>query len=264
MIDFNKAKVELKKYLQNFDLSNGKIDLKIRHTYRVLEFSELIAKDLNLSKEDIELAKLIGLLHDIGRFEQAKIYNDFRDYLTVDHAKLGVEILFDRNLIRNFIDTEEFDSIIYKAIANHNRLNIETELTEKELLHCKIIRDADKVDNFKVKYEEDLLNLLYMAKDMNEVENGKITDKIFNDFLESKLIVNEDRVTPLDHWISYSAFIFDFNYPYCFKYAKENDYINKTIDRINYKNPETRKRIEILKNHANNYINQKINYGGSL
>lgn len=262
MIDFNKAKMEFKKYLQNFDLSNGKIDLKIRHTYRVLEFSELIAKDINLHNEDIELAKLIGLLHDIGRFEQAKIYDDFRDYLTVDHAKLGLEILFDRNIIRNFIDTEKYDSIIYKSIANHNRLNIESGLTQKELLHCKIIRDADKVDNFKVKYEEDILNLLYMSKDMNEIENSKITDNIFQRFLENKLIINKDRLTPLDYWVSYIAFIFDFNYPYCFKYIKENNYITKTIERINYKNPETKQRMEILKNHANNYINQKINFGG--
>ena len=43
------------------------------HTYHVADNAREIAKKLNLSKEDIELAELIGLLHDIGRFEELKI-----------------------------------------------------------------------------------------------------------------------------------------------------------------------------------------------
>ena len=35
----------------------------------VLSLSTEIAKSLNLSDEEVDLASLIGLLHDIGRFE---------------------------------------------------------------------------------------------------------------------------------------------------------------------------------------------------
>ena len=258
MVDFTKAQNAFKEYLKNFDVNNGMIKLKIIHTYKVLEFSEYIAKDLNLPKEDIELAKLIGLLHDIGRFEQAKKYNDYRDYKTVDHAVLGIDILFNQNLIRKFIDTDKYDNIIYKAILNHNRLKIEDDLSEKELLHSKIIRDADKTDNFRVKQEETVENLLYMAKDLNEIENCTITEKIYQDFLKSQLIINEDRVTPLDHWVSYFAFIFDFNFSSGLKYIAEKDYINKNIDRINYKNIDTKNKMEKIRSHSLEYIKNKI------
>ena len=128
------------------------IDLKIRHTYGVVELSEYIVKDLKLSDEDISLAMLIGLLHDIARFEQAKEYGDYRDYVTLDHADLGVKILFEDGLIRKFVNDNKYDSIIMKAIKNHNKLCIdETDMNDRELLHAKIIRDADKTDNFRVK-----------------------------------------------------------------------------------------------------------------
>ena len=150
MIDFIKAQKEFKDYLNNYDLNDGKIQLKVRHTYGVVSLSEYIAKKLNLSEEDVELAKLIALLHDIARFEQTKKFGDFRDYKNVDHADLAIKILFENNLIRNFIEVNTYDSIILKAIKNHNKLQIEDGLNERELLHAKIIRDADKTDNFRV------------------------------------------------------------------------------------------------------------------
>ncbi|MBP3596131.1 MAG: HD domain-containing protein [Clostridia bacterium] len=258
MIDFEKAQKAFNTYLNNFDINNSMIKLKIIHTYKVVELSEYIAKDLDLSIEDIELAKIIGLLHDIGRFNQAKVYNDFRDYRTENHAILGINVLFGENKIRDFIDDDKYDMLIYKAILNHNKLKIEDGLNEKELLHSKIIRDADKADNFRVKQEEEIENLLYMAKDLNEIENAVITEKIFNDYLQSKLIINEDRITSLDHWISYFAFIFDFNFSSGLKFIMEKDYINRNLDRINYKNIETKRKIEIIRKHSLEYVNNKI------
>ena len=48
------------------------INYKYHHSYRVRDNMILLAKNLNLPPEDIKLASVIGLLHDIGRFEQYK------------------------------------------------------------------------------------------------------------------------------------------------------------------------------------------------
>ena len=160
MIDFNQASIAFKKYLQDYDLEYGKIELKIRHTYGVVNASEYIAKELSLDDENIELAKLIALLHDIGRFEQIKKFDCFIDNKNIDHAILGNEILFKNTLIRNFIKDTQYDNIISKAILNHNKLSIKDGLTDKELLHAKIIRDADKTDNFRVKAEDNFENII--------------------------------------------------------------------------------------------------------
>ncbi len=257
MIDFEYAKVSFKNYLKDYDSNYGKIELKIRHTYGVVNASEYIAQKLSLNDEDIELAKLIALLHDIGRFEQIKRVDCFIDNKTTDHAILGNEILFKNNLIRNFIKDKQYDDIIYKSILNHNRLNIENTLSDRELLHAKIIRDADKTDNFRVKATDDFENIIDNTN-KEILENDKISDKIFNNFMDSKVIVSEDRKTHMDFWVSYIAFIFDFNFKAGLEYIQEKNYINKIVDRLDYKNIDTKQKMEMIKEHALKYIKTRL------
>ena len=257
MIDFKHAMKAFKKYLEQFDSQYGKIDLKTRHTYGVVKASEYIANKLNLNNEDIELTKLIALLHDIGRFEQIKQSDSFIDNKDMDHAILGNDILFKNNLIRDFIEDTQYDNIISKAILNHNRLYIEDGLTERELLHAKIIRDADKTDNFRVKAEENFENIMdNSSKDI--LENDIISNNIFNDFMNSKIIVREDRKTYMDFWVSYIAFIFDYNYKFGLEYIKEMNYINTIVDRLDYKNIDTKQKMEKIRKHALEFIDKRI------
>ncbi len=210
-----------------------------------------------LNNEDIELAKLIALLHDIGRFEQLKIYNSYIDSETIDHAILGNEILFKNNLIRNFIKDNQYDDIISKSILNHNRLSIESNLRDRELLHVKIIRDADKTDNFRVQATDEFENII---DDANKeiLENDVITEKIFNDFMNSKIIIKKECKTYLDFLICYIAFIFDFNFTSGLEYIKEMDYINKIVNRLDYKRVETKQRMDKIKEHAIKYIDSRL------
>ena len=130
---FANAIEEFRKYIiENYDPKDGMISLKIRHTYGVVDASEYIAKSIGLDNENIQLARIIALLHDIGRFEQAKQYKDYRDYKNIDHAELGVKILFEEGFIRKFIQDDKYDNIILKAIKNHNKLEIEDGLNEEE------------------------------------------------------------------------------------------------------------------------------------
>ena len=71
----------------------------------------------------------MGLLHDIARFEQYTRFQTFSDLKSIDHGDYGVEILKQNNYIRKFIDTDEYDNIIFKAIKNHNIFKIEDGLT---------------------------------------------------------------------------------------------------------------------------------------
>lgn len=257
MIDFEYAKVAFREYLQDYNLGYGKIELKIRHTYGVVNASEYIAKELSLENDDIELAKLIALLHDIGRFEQIKKFDCFIDNKTIDHAILGNKILFENNLIRNFVANMQYDTIISKAILNHNKLNIENNLNDRELLHAKIIRDADKTDNFRVKATDDFENIMDNAS-KEILENDIISDEIFNNFLESKVIVSEDRKTYMDFWVSYIAFIFDFNFKAGLRYIQKEDYINKIVNRLNYKNIDTKEKMKKIQKHAIQYVENRL------
>ena len=255
-MDFLRAEKRFKEYVANFKVADEKVNIKIVHTFGVIMISEYIAKDLNLSEEDLEIAKLIALLHDIGRFEQAVKFNNFNDYETMDHAEYGVKVLFDGGLIRDFINTDKYKKKKKKAIYNHNKFNIEEGLSDRELLHSKIIRDADKTDNFMIKPVQDLGSLL--GTNEAEVEKSQITDLVWEEFLNKNIITSSHRKTSLDKWFSTIAWIYDYNFAVALKYLEDNNCIDKIIDRFDYKDKDTKEKMEYARRVAKDYIKERI------
>ena len=163
----NKLQKEFDDYTKDY-LKYYRCELKYNHSYRVMELSKIISESISLSEDDIELSQIIGLLHDIGRFDQFKYYNSFVDINTIDHGDLGVYLLKKDNNIRNYIIDSKYDNIIYNAIRNHNKFIIDSNLDDRELLFSKIIRDADKID----------IMYLYV---IGELGNKRVEDNIYDD-----------------------------------------------------------------------------------
>ena len=59
-------------------------------------------------------------------------------------------------MIRRFVKDDRFDSLICTAIEKHSDFKLEGITDERTLLHAKLIRDADKLDNCRVKLEESM------------------------------------------------------------------------------------------------------------
>ena len=255
-MDFQKTEKALKEYLKNYNVEDGSIALKVRHTYEVVRKSEYIATGLNLDKENIELAKIIAILHDIGRFEQIKIYKEFNDK-KIEHAEFGIKVLFKDNLIRKFVEDKKYDEIISKAIYNHNKFKIEDNLSDVELLHCKIVRDADKLDNFRVKQEDKMENIFPKIYNEKTINYENISTNVYEDFMRHKCIKLDDRKTIVDYWVCVIAFIFDLNFDISLQYVKEKNYINTLIDRIQYKNSDTKQKMEDIRKCAKEYIDNR-------
>ena len=95
MLDELKCREKFIEYVNRFDKSNRLISLKFEHTFRVADISKDIAKSLGLDEEQIKLAYIIGILHDIGRFKQATENNCYSDKQGIGHAKMGDIILFE-------------------------------------------------------------------------------------------------------------------------------------------------------------------------
>lgn len=258
MIDIQKARRSFNQFLEKYNNKNELgFELKVVHTYHVLENAKEIATKLNLLEEDVHLAELIGLLHDIGRLEEITFLKQF-DSIGFDHASYGTKMLFEDKLIRNFIKEDRYDEIIKIAINNHSRLAIQDGLNEKCLLHSKIIRDADKLDNFRVKREEKIEAIFPgKVKDKEEMENSILSDKIYETVKKKKCVDIHDRVTALDYWVCVLAFMFDLNFKESYEIVKEKQYIDILIDRFHYNNLETKKKMEEIRNIMNQYIRDK-------
>lgn len=254
-MDFEHAKNVFENYLDQYDRNDDKISLKIAHTYGVVSASGYLAKDLDLDGENTELALLIALLHDIGRFEQLRLYNSFDDSI-ISHAQCSLDILFGQRLIEQFLDVRTYDEIIYDAIKNHGQYRMDGSLAGSSLLHSQIIRDADKMDNYRVKDVSSMETML----DVTEEELGReeITNRIFESFMNHIPIVNSDRLTHMDMWVSYLGYIYDFNFPSGLKYLMEHDYIRRLVKRVPYSNPETARRMELILQTAMDYIKSRL------
>ena len=69
------AKQTFLDYASHYDLDDPKIRLKVEHTLSVCDLCVRIADSLSSTPEDTDLAWMMGLLHDIGRFEQVRRYS---------------------------------------------------------------------------------------------------------------------------------------------------------------------------------------------
>ena len=278
-IDRKKVKNIFKKYTDNYDTSDEKIKLKVDHTYRVAALSERIARSLGLGDDDTNLAWLIGMLHDIGRFEQLKNYGTFSDAESIDHAHYGVELLFEDGLIEKFAsenaakdlkgtkylketavkseseekETKEISEldILRKAIWNHSAYRVEEGLSERVRMFCNIIRDADKIDILKVNYDV-TLEVIYDVT-TEELKNSGVTDEVMKAFMEHHAVLRSLKKTPIDNLVGHAALVFELVYNESFKIVKEQGYIEKMLSYVS-DNQDTVKKFEIMHNDMNKFL----------
>ena len=213
---------EFNKYTDKFDKTNSRIKLKYNHSFAVMDLMGELAFRLELDNKKIELARVIGLLHDIGRFEQVAEFDSFNDE-KIDHAEIGADYLFEDNHIRDFIDTNEYDSKIEKAIRNHNKLKIEGKLNKEEMLFAKMIRDMDKVDIYKQ----------IAINNEPEFKASDITIEVLEKYKNENLIDKTSRKTKSDAVLLVLGFIYDINFNESFDILVETDNFDLYLSTVN-------------------------------
>jgi len=188
------------------------LQLKYEHSYKVSEWSRLISEKENLSENIVEIAAVVGLLHDIGRFLQIDTYSTLDDLKSVDHGDLGAEVLLQTKMTDGY--PSEIQTAIIFAVKNHNKRTIQNYPNREAEVLTKIVRDADKIDVFRVMHhhlangtEEQKKSVL-----LNLQESNTISPQV-DDFIRQKVVVNKSMVrTTLDFKLMQLSWIFDFNF----------------------------------------------------
>ena len=240
-------------YVRNYDPSDEKIKLKIDHTYRVAGLCQRIAESLGLSEPDVDIAWLLGMLHDIGRFEQIRRFGTFNDVQSVDHAEFGADLLFKEGLIRKFAEgyyeecelaepeNQEDEQIIKNnehhnkdtgllemAIRQHNKYRVKEDLTERQRMFCDILRDADKVDIFKVNADIPM-EIIYDVT-TEELKNGIITKEVLESFYKKETVLKSVRRSAVDHIVGHISLLFELVYKESYRQVREQGYVYKLLD----------------------------------
>lgn len=124
------------------------LEIKFGHSRRVAANALAIAESEGLTDGDeILTAYMVGLLHDVGRFEQYIRYETFLDAASIDHGDFGAELLeekFDWSSVPGKIREAVITGVKY-----HNKKDVPEALPSYVLPWVKLIRDADKIDIFR-------------------------------------------------------------------------------------------------------------------
>ncbi len=239
-------------YKTTEELINQNIALKIKHTGLVLDNTNQLLDNLHWSANDRLLAQTIALFHDVGRFVQINRYKTFNDRKSFDHAALGVESLLTNQIMADLSGTEQ--RLILSAITWHNKRCIPQDLPVDETPFVQLIRDADKLDIFRVFAEYYPVRFTQPNKilEFGLPEADSYSEKIARDILDNRLSdlaniknVNDIRLIKL-------SWVFDFSFPASKKLFRERNHLESTISALP-KIPLTEKIFLHLQNHLAKY-----------
>lgn len=247
MINYENVLKEFKKYVEQFDSDNEMIAMKISHSYHVAELAKILGKRLELTEEEINLVKTIGLLHDIGRFVQYEKTKSYNAATTkIDHGKVATDYLFKEEHIQDFAIPEKYYSIVETAIYNHNKLEIEEDLTEEELFYVHLTRDVDKIDIFRQE-----------ATIENKQLIEQITPKVKEAFFEHHLINIKEVKTKSDEILVELAYVFDIHFQESYALLKDTDNLELYLSVIEV-NKGLEEEFESIKKEVRTYLEERI------
>jgi len=251
---YNWFKSYVKKFYREDDVVNQNIELKEKHTLNVVKHASNIAKSLNLTEEEVNTAEIIGLFHDIGRFEQFRTYKTFNDALSENHAALGIKVLEKNKILEDLDDSRK--KIIIKAIRFHNTKELPSNLSKEEALYCKLIRDADKLDIFRVviEYEKERKNNPNPAIDNLPFTSG-YNKELLKDILLNRKISNTALENYNDRKLYEIGWITDLNFSFSLRYIKEKNILKSLINCL----PED-EGIDRVSKYLEGYIEKNIQF----
>jgi HD superfamily phosphodiesterase len=253
-LDRKKALKAFDTYVNNYDASAEKIRLKIEHTYRVAGLCQQIAVSAGFNENDVNIAWLTGLLHDVGRFEQLRRYGTFVDAQSIDHAEFGADLLFKEGLIRNFIEDDSLDDLLEKAVRYHSAYRLPEDMTDYEKKFANLLRDADKIDILKVNVEFPLEEIYNVTT--QELKSCTVTKEVMEAFYEEHAVLRSLKKTPVDNVVGHISLVYELTYPVSYKLVKEQGFLNKLMD-FHSDIPETNMQFEKIREKMNSYIDNK-------
>ena len=208
------------------------IDLKIRHTYRVCDNVSRIAKSLGMKRDDLLLAEVLALFHDIGRFEQLKVFGSFNDRITVDHAKLGLKVLNSTGVFCDLARSER--RLLCRAIWLHNKYEIPETERGDAFLFSRLIRDADKLDILGVINEHFECRALHpnSALDFGMKDKPGFSREAVSEILQGKMVKIPVLETMNDMLLMYLSWVFDIYFPVTLSCIDEKGYLTRLLSNL--------------------------------
>lgn len=236
-------------YMKNFDMNNANIKAKYFHSLKTMELSRDIATNMNtFSEEEIIVCELIGLFHEIGSFDKNPNFHIINDN-NEDYTNKTLELLFTNGLIRKITNETKYDGLIKFAIFSLNKIGYPSNLDKKVIEFCEVLKDAHKLDTFRLS-----INYPYIDARINSYP----TEMVYEDFKKFKTIDSKLTENNSDEILLVFSNAFSLNYRYSYYILRENNYVNKLIESLNFSDDDIKKFFFAIQRILNIFIERKI------
>lgn len=245
-------------YSQNTE-DQKNIILKEQHTHNVCANIVKIAEEESLNPGMVLLAETTALFHDIGRFEQYAEYKTFRDSISVNHATLGAKILFDKGILK--ILTEREQELILHAIRFHNAFSVPDIHDGDSLLLLRLIRDADKLDIWRVflEYYECPAEERASAVGLGLPDTPEYSQEVLACIFEKRIALLSNLRTITDFKLLQLSWIYDLTFKTSLRMFQERGYLESFTKTL--PNTDEVARVSLF---LDEYIRERVKAGQSV
>lgn len=230
-------------YMRSFYTEDEEVQQAIRmkevHTGRVTSIAVELAKYLRLSAHDVQLAEIMGLFHDVGRFRQFTLYRTFNDAVSEDHAALGLKALDELPFLSRLAPEDE--ALVRFSILNHNKKVIAPTEDARQLFFAQLLRDADKLDIFRV-----------LRPFLSPPDGAGVSPDFLEKFIAGEQVDYTKIRTMDDRKLVRLMWVYDVNFSWTLQRVKERGYIEDIIAHLP---EEPRMALGVERLHA--YVEKK-------
>lgn len=191
-------------------------DLKRVHSLKVADEIMTIGARLGLDPASLSLARSIGLLHDVGRFEQFKRYGTFNDFASIDHGDLGARTVTANGLLGDFDAVQR--EVIEKSIRYHNKKSLPAGQSEAILFYLKLIRDADKLDIYRVVSER-------IVQQEGSPLSDSVSESLLADLMAGRKVAYRDLKNAAEMRLMHISWIFDISFEPTRQLIRQRNYL---------------------------------------
>jgi putative nucleotidyltransferase with HDIG domain len=208
------------------------IRLKEDHTHRVCRNILLLCRSLNLTQADRNLAETIALFHDLGRFEQYRKHQTFNDMKSQNHAYLGLQVMAKHRVLSGLDLSER--RMLTQAIAYHNAATLPENASERSLMFMKLIRDADKLDIWKVviDYYRERSKNPNKTIELDLPDSSECSPKALDALRQGSFARVQDMKTLNDFKLLQISWAFDLNFSKSFQILGDQRYIESIAETL--------------------------------
>jgi hypothetical protein len=160
-------------------------------------------------------------------------------------------LLFGEGKIRAFIADDSADEIIRKAVKYHNKYGLPDGLSNKELVYCNIIRDADKIDILRVNCETPRTEIYDLPPEA--FTDSQITEAVYEDIMSGRNVDRRNSGTGIDYILGHIGFVYGLVFPESLRMVEEQGYLDELLS-FRSRQPETARKMGLIRRKIKEYV----------